>query len=46
VLRQRVAEGLELADADEVEELLPRVRKVLAQVVGGRHTARCELGLE
>jgi len=46
VLRQRVAEGLELADADEVEELLPRVREVLAQVVGDRDATGCELGLE
>ena len=46
MLCKHVVEGLELADAHEMEQLLARVGEVLAQVVVDRDAARCQLGLE
>jgi hypothetical protein len=46
MLGNRIAEGPQLADADEMEQLLARVGEVLAQVIVDCDAARCELGLE
>ena len=46
VLRDHVVERLQIADADQVEELLARVREVLAQVVLHVDAALLQLGVE